>query len=799
MAGTTISTSTTVGVSLTAASQNPVTVTSTGTVNVSGTNASAIYGAFGVPGTIANDGLLAAANGYGIKLVSGGTITNGSATDTKASISGGLYGVRFNIHGAGTLSNFGTITNTSTTTGAGVRAFGDATIVNGSTADTSASISGYFEGVRIAGSAASVINFGKIAATGTSTTIGFGSFGIYFQTGGKVTNGSNTDTAASITGVTWGIEIEQAPGTIANFGTIKGTGSLGRGIVLGAGGSVTNGSSSDTAAYIAAASRNGIYIGGTASSTVSNFGTIKSLNTITTGIGNNGIAIRTGGTVTNGTATDTKALISGGNHGVYIEGALPSAVINFGTIASSLGSSVSLYLGGNITNGSASDTKALISGSTGVYVGGPATVTNFGTMISTGTHSGIVMEEGGSVTNGSAADTTALIAATATVSQHSAIYNRLNQATITNFGTIKSVTASAIHLNAGGTIVNGTTVDTTALIVGSTTGSSIYIQGSQVAISNFATIGSSAVGASGIFLGQGGTVTNGSAADTKAAIIAGSGTAASGIFISSGTAAISNFGTVSGHTAITMSNGATSATGTVVNFGSIVSTAGAAGTAIRFGSGTERLVLHAGSSITGKVFGGSGSNTLELASGGAGTTGSIGSQFLNFGTVVVDAGASWTLTGTNTMGTVTNNGTLAVGTSSTLDVTGAVSPGSTGLFQLNSASVLEVLADTGAANKMQFLGAGEVIVDKAANFGTNVGKTTYTGPLIENFGTAAKIDLKDVSVSGSVLNYASATGLLQITQGSTGVATLAFQNSSLGTGTFHSGNDGTGHLLLTHS
>src|ERR1700729_3075267 len=129
MAGTTISSSTTVGVTLTIASQNPVTVKSTGTANVSGTGASAIYGVFGVPGPIANDGLLTAANGYGIKLVSGGTITNGSATDTKASISGGLYGVRFNIHGAGTLDNFGTISNTSTTTGAGVRALGGGTVV----------------------------------------------------------------------------------------------------------------------------------------------------------------------------------------------------------------------------------------------------------------------------------------------------------------------------------------------------------------------------------------------------------------------------------------------------------------------------------------------------------------------------------------------------------------------------------------------------------------------------------------------------------------------------------------------
>jgi hypothetical protein len=1329
MAGTTISSSTTVGVTLTIASQNPVTVSSTGTVNVSGTGASAIYGVFGVPGTIDNDGLLTAADGYGIKLVSGGTITNGRATDTKASISGGLYGVRFNIHGAGTLDNFGTISNTSTTTGAGVRALGGGTVVNGSTADTVASISGYFEGVRIGGTAASVINFGKIAATGTSTTVGFASFGIYFQTGGSVTNGSATDTAASITGVTWGVEIEQAPGTIANFGTIRGTGTLGRGIVLGAGGSVTNGSAADTAAYIAAADRNGIYIGGTTSSTVSNFGTIKSLDTIT---GASGVAIRTGGTVTNGTAADTKALISGGNHGVYIEGARPSAVINFGTIASLLGSSISLYLGGNVTNGSAGDTAALITGRSGISVGGPSTVANFGTIKGIVTNA-LYMADGGTIINGSATDKTALMASTGTIGSHSGIYNRTNQATITNFGTIKSQSASAIHLNDGGTIVNGNPADTTALIVGSTSGSSIYMQGTHVVISNFATIGSSVLGVSGIFLGQGGSVANGSAADTKASIIGGSGTVGSGIFVNSGTAlvgnfgaisgggsgidfsstgtvnstgtvvngsaadtsalivgsfngisagnsitvsnfatikattstgvflaqggsvtsgsaadtkasivggtgdgisvsagtvgvsnfgtvagangigigngtvgakgtvvngsaldtsalinatgtfgsgifinsstvsinnfgtikgvstgigfgngtvassgtvvngsiadtkasiigstgngivvgtgtaGISNFGTIAGPTGIflaqggsvtngsaadtkaaiigstgdgifvgggtavinnfgtirngisfghgavsakgtvvngstadasaliagfvinsstvsisnfgtvsssgngiafiadgtvasagtvvngstadtsaliignngsfgtgvfvgsgttgisnfgtikgvsdgigfgfnsgtlassgtvvngsaadtvalitggtgtvgngifinsstvsvsnfgtvngagtgigffingtaasagTVVNGSTAdtsalivgsfngifasnsitvsnfaaikaatgvflgqggsvtngsaadtkavisaagttgvgvlvnagqatvtnfgtvtsaghsaivfstGTGTVVNAGSITTADGAAGTAIQFGSGTERLVLRPGSSITGNVVGGSGTNTLELASGGSATTGSIGSQFTNFGTVVVDVGANWTLTGVNNTATVTNNGTLSVVAGGTLQVTAAVDPASTGIFQLNAASILEVSADKGASNQMKFLGAGEVIVDQAANFGTNVGTTTYTGPLIENFVVNDKIDLKDVAFPNAILSYSTATGLLQVTSGGAGVATLAFQKSSLGAGAFHPNDDGTGHLLITHS
>lgn len=148
MAGTTIFTSTTVGVSLTAASQNPVKITATGTINVAGSYANAIYAALGIVGTISNLGTVLAPGGYGIRLHSGGTVTNGAAT-AKALISGGLYGVRFDVHGTGLLTNFGTVTSTSTTTGAGVLAVGSATIKNGSATSTAARISGYANGVAI--------------------------------------------------------------------------------------------------------------------------------------------------------------------------------------------------------------------------------------------------------------------------------------------------------------------------------------------------------------------------------------------------------------------------------------------------------------------------------------------------------------------------------------------------------------------------------------------------------------------------------------------------------------------------
>ena len=84
MAGTTVTSSTTIGIDLTLTSQNPVFIATTGTIAVSNTSASAIYAAQGVTGTITNNGKLTASHGYGVRLLSGGTITNGSAALTSA-------------------------------------------------------------------------------------------------------------------------------------------------------------------------------------------------------------------------------------------------------------------------------------------------------------------------------------------------------------------------------------------------------------------------------------------------------------------------------------------------------------------------------------------------------------------------------------------------------------------------------------------------------------------------------------------------------------------------------------------
>ena len=117
---------------------------------------------------------------------------------------------------------------------------------------------------------------------------------------------------------------------------------------------------------------------------------------------------------------------------------------------------------------------------------------------------------------------------------------------------------------------------------------------------------------------------------------------------------------------------------TVVNYGTIAGQNYHAhlGEAVEFGAATDRLVVEAGSTCIEDVSGGGG--TLELGSGkgtisGLGALGTVSGgaalTFVEFGSYAIDAGSSWSLTGTNTLaaahgltdaGTLGGNGTLAL-------------------------------------------------------------------------------------------------------------------------------------------
>jgi hypothetical protein len=98
------------------------------------------------------------------------------------------------------------------------------------------------------------------------------------------------------------------------------------------------------------------------------------------------------------------------------------------------------------------------------------------------------------------------------------------------------------------------------------------------------------------------------------------------------------------------------------------------------------------------------------------------------------------------------------------------------------------------------LGAGgELVIDNAQKFGPQVGNSAYTGPLIENFASGDTILLKNLAPAGLTPAYNATIGVLQISNGSANVGSLMFEKTTLGTGSFHLGDDGHGHALLTHS
>lgn len=145
-----------------------------------------------------------------------------------------------------------------------------------------------------------------------------------------------------------------------------------------------------------------------------------------------------------------------------------------------------------------------------------------------------------------------------------------------------------------------------------------------------------------------------------------------------------------------------------------------------------------------------------------------------------------------------NDGTLSIASGGSLDVTSAVDPASSGLFLLVGTSTLEVAAALGTNVAMDFVGSDRLTVDKFASFGTKVGNTAYAGPQLRDFGTGDTVDLLGFGATGSVLNYNTA-GVLQVSNTAAQLASLDFQNTSLGAGAFHATSDGGSGIFITRT
>ena len=192
--GLTISGTQAVGVHLTSASQNPVTVTSTGAITTTGSYA--IYGSATVEWTVSNRGYLSGRT-YGVTLAGGGRITNGSTSNTSASILGGVFGI-VTARAEGSIANYGTISGIDLAYGGVI------------TNETHAMIS---HQIVVGGTQGYVTNFGTIAAP-----IGGG---VVFDALGTLVNGSASATTASVSGSASAVANFSYPVKIVNYGTLQ--------------------------------------------------------------------------------------------------------------------------------------------------------------------------------------------------------------------------------------------------------------------------------------------------------------------------------------------------------------------------------------------------------------------------------------------------------------------------------------------------------------------------------------------------------------------------------------------------
>ena len=459
-----------------------------------------------------------------------------------------------------------------------------------------------------------IINDGVIAAAAYLVQDGVDLAG-----GGAVINGRETRSAAIISGFN-GIEIGGRAGQVTNLGTIEGR--YGQGVVLRAGGSVTNGASGDTTARIESYDA-GVYMVSRAG-TVNNFGTITTASTY--GAQTAAILLRAGGGLTNGSNADTTALVSG-YRAVAISGN-DNTVANFGTIVGTNGShfGVAIYGGGELINGGKADFRALIAG--GVVTNGPIALSNFGRIVGYGRYNGVTAQSGSTITNGSS------IAIHALIQGFSGVEVDNGPATVTNFGTIWGRGGYAVEFDGN----PDSSSDVLAVEAGSAfVGQCVGGGGALLLASGTGTIASAA----GTFSPTGGITVSGSIPTHVFTKFATVEVGAAGVFRTPSTVAVATGETLEAAGSFTMTAGGTS----IVNAG-LLETTGAGLLVVTGALANTGTILADGGTltVTGAVTGVGavtvGNGRLDLAAAGAAKVTFIGSAG------VLELGDSQGFTGT---------------------------------------------------------------------------------------------------------------------------------------------------------
>ena len=415
--------------------------------------------------------------------------------------------------------------------------------------------------------------------------------------------------------------------------------------------------------------------------------TVMSNSTLTSG----GITLSSGDVLSNtssGTITaPTYAVYAGTTaSGVSVSNA---GSIGGGTVTG--GGGIKLADGGSVTNAA----SALVSGFLGINVlNASGSVVNAGTILGdTQQGLGVQLLAGGSVTNQSGG----------TISAEIGVFANVASASVSNYGQIlgNDTIGPGVVLNAGGAVTNHTG--------GTISGQGgIQAQGSA-AVVNDGLISAYAASSAGIKLNVGGSVTN-----QTNGVISG----VHGVYIGGTGGSLVNAGLIDSTYGVSIHG-----TGTVVNAGSIAGSQDA----VQLSAGyADLLRVDPGGSFSGRVDGGnvvgaSVVSTIELTSGAStGTLSGLGIQFINFGQVTLDSGATWSFGGSNTLvdgATLSNAGTLML--TSADFVENGVLDGS-GLLTIGVGSTLEATGTVGAGQTIAFASGSGALRIAPASFAATI-------------------------------------------------------------------------------